>query len=134
MNKKLAIIVIVAVFLIGAIFGYEAASRKYEYKIQISSEYVDSGFAKNSVDLLNLLRTNDTTKAIDNLEMNLDWDLINLSYSMSNASKSPLDPYFLKAIRVAKEYREKFPHKGENPSVDQDVSNTFLRVNTLTNK
>jgi len=55
MNKKLAIFLIIAAFLIGSIIGHQIASRKYEKIIQISSENVASGYANNSVWLLNVL-------------------------------------------------------------------------------
>jgi hypothetical protein len=134
MNKKLAIFLIIAAFLIGSIISYKTTSRKYENEIQISSENENAAYAQNSVYLLNFLRTNNSAKAIENLEMNLDWDLFGLNYSMSNAPKSPLDPYFLKDIQIAKEYRDQFPHKSDSPSLDGEISNIFLRVNTLTNK
>ncbi|HZL78580.1 MAG TPA: hypothetical protein VFC17_06980 [Candidatus Limnocylindrales bacterium] len=134
MNKKLAIFLIIAAFLIGSIIGHQIASRKYEKIIQISSENVASGYANNSVWLLNVLRTNNTAKAIENLEMNLDWELIDLNYSMSNAPASPLNPYFYKSIQRAKEYRSQFPYKSDSRLEDEAVSNIFLHVNALTNK
>jgi hypothetical protein len=133
-NKKLAIVLTITAFLIGAITGYRAASRKYEKDFLRSSKAEDSGYVQNRVYLLNLLRTNNTAKVIENLEMNLDWELISLGHYMSNAPKSPLDPYILKQIREAKQYREKFPHKGDNLGVDQNVSNVFSLVSSPTNK
>jgi hypothetical protein len=134
MSRKLAIVLIVGSFLLGAIISHKIASRKYENAMQISSENVASGFARNSIWLLNVLRTNNTAKAISNLEMNLDWDLIGLNYDMSNAPASPLDPYFLKAVRLAKEYRSQFPYKSDSRLEDEDVSNVFLRIDDSTNK
>jgi hypothetical protein len=134
MNKKLAIFLIIAAFLIGSIIGHQIASRKFEKILQISSENTASGYANNSIWLLNVLRTNNTAKAISNLEMNLDWDLIFLNMDMSNAPESPLNPYFQKAILKAKEYRSQFPYKSDNRLEDEDVSNVFLRINTSTNK
>jgi hypothetical protein len=134
MNKKLAIVLIVAAFLIGAISAYRATRQRYEKDFLLSSKAEDSGHVQNRVYLLNLLRTNNTAKAIENLEMNLDWELIFLGHYMSNAPKSPLDPYILKYIQEAKQYRENFPHKGQTVGIDQDVSNVFLLVSSLTNK
>jgi len=134
MSKKLAIILIIAMFFLGSIIGHQLATRKYEKILQVSSENVASGYAKNSIYLLNLLRTNNSAKAIENLEMNLDWELLGLSFSMSNAPRSPLDPYFLKTIQNAKEYRVQFPHKSESPSLDEELLNIFLHVNAPTNK
>ena len=125
---------IVAAFLIGGIIGHRIAIQKYENEMQIQNENASSGFADNSVYLLNLLRTNNTAKAIENLEMNLDWNLIFLNTDMSNAPVSPPNPYFPKAILKAKAYREKFPYKSGNHSEDEEVSNIFLRFNASTNK
>ncbi len=134
MNRKLAIVLVVAAFSIGAIVGYRMAIQKYEKAVQINNENVSSGFANNSVYLLSLLRTNNPSKAIENLEMNLDWDLIFLNMDMSNAPESPLNPYFPKTIQKAKTYREKFPYKSGNRSEDEEVSNIFLHFNVSTNK
>ena len=134
MNKKIAIALIIAAFLIGSIIGHQIASRKFEKILQVSSENTASGWANNSIWLLNVLRTNNTAKAISNLEMNLDWQLIDLNYSMSNAPASPLNPYFYKSIQRAKEYRSQFPYKSDSQLEDEGVSNILLHVNALTNK
>jgi uncharacterized membrane protein len=134
MNKKLAIFLIIAAFLVGSIIGHQIASRKYERAFQINDENINSGSANNSVYLLSLLRTNNTAKAIENLEMNLDWYLIFLNSAMSNAPKSPLDPYFPKPIRKAKEYRSQFPYKSDSRLEDEEVSNIFLHIDASTNK
>jgi hypothetical protein len=120
--------------LIGSIIDHQIASRKFEKILQVSSENTASGWADNSIWLLNVLRTNNTAKAISNLEMNLDWQLIDLNYSMSNAPASPLNPYFYKSIQRAKEYRSQFPYKSDSHLEDEGLSNILLHVISLTNK
>jgi hypothetical protein len=87
------------------------------------------------VNLLNLLRTNNTAKAIENLEGELDSDLVRLDQSMSNSPSSPIiDPFVLTFIQDAKKYRQHFPHSNCDTNVDQEISNLFLLVNSPTNK
>ena len=83
----------------------------------------------DDVYLLNLLRTNDSTKAVEYLERKLDGDLITLGNSISNA---PSLTFIGKNIQDAKEYRERFPSK--NGNANQEEMRVFLLLNSPTNR
>jgi hypothetical protein len=108
MNRKLAIVSIVAAFSIGGIIGHRIANQKYENEFQIRDENQISGHVSKSVYLLNLLRTNDVNKATGQLEDELDWSLIFLNIAMSNAPESPLNSYFPKSVEKAKHIVKNF--------------------------
>jgi hypothetical protein len=118
---------------IGVAIGFVIGARWSNRASSIVVKTENSLSVGDDVHLLNCLRTNDTTKAMEYLERKLDGDLITLGDSISNAPSSfIIDPFVWGSIRDAKEYRERFPSKNSN--ADKEISKVFLLLNSPTNR
>ena len=81
------------------------------------------------VALLNRIRLNNITNAVDVLETKLDISLGMLSFDFKDIPKTERVEV-LKTIQMAKDYRDKFPHENSHPDLSQAVSNAFSLVET----
>ena len=134
MSKRRAIVFITSAFLVGAMLGGWTGQLKHRKLMWLDSAANDANLIKFEVGLLKKLQTNNAAKAIETLETDLDWSLVGLGNAMSNCPNSLLDQTFLRFIKEAKEYREQFPRKSDSSKLDDEVSNTFLRVSAQTKK
>jgi hypothetical protein len=134
MNKKLAIILIIIAFLIGAGGGF--FSTNYFWLNFMGKFYSTSLAAQTGIDvhLLNSLRSNNVTNAIDLLEIELDGSVVGLGTYLRDIPESRRDSTQMKILGRAKEYRSKFPHESSSSLGDQMISNAFLLVDVQTNK
>jgi hypothetical protein len=132
MNKRFVLWMACSLW-IGVAIGIVIGARWSHRTSSIVVKTENSLSVGDDVYQLNLLRTNDTTKAIEYLERKLDGDLITLDDSISNAPSSfIIDSFVWKSIQDAKEYRERFPSK--NSKADQEISKVFLLLNSPTNR
>lgn len=129
MSKKLAIVLIVVAFLVGAIGG--AVGTNYFWKRFMNTFYSTSLAAQTGMDvsLLKQLRANNVTNAIDLLEIELDGSVVGLGVYLRDIPESRRDPTHLEILSQAKGYRSKFPHQSSSPLGDQMISNAFSLVN-----
>ena len=86
------------------------------------------------VAVLNRIRSNNVTNAIDLLELELDSSVETLGLYLKDTPKSQLDADQLKALRRIKDYRDKFPHTNEYPELNRLISNTLSLADVETNK
>jgi len=133
MNKKLAIILIVAAFLIGVIGGGWSVGYFYNH-FALRFAYI-SAAAKTVTDVsvLNQLQANNVTNAVRQLDTELDGSLMSLWFFRKDIASSDRD-MALKTLRKAKEYRTKFPHKSGYAEIDQTVSNALSLVDVPAGK
>ena len=138
MNKKLAIILIGIAFLVGAMGGNWKAKRSLNQtthqKIVTPIIALELGEIGHGVSMLNQIRANNITGAIDQLENNLDGSLAVLIGSQTFDMPQSQREQSLKAFQIAKEYRDKFPYTNEDAEISQTISNEFLLVDVKTNK
>jgi uncharacterized protein YneF (UPF0154 family) len=134
MSKKLAIILIVVAFLVGAIGG--GWSIGYFYNRLTTRLVCNTETARAVMDMaaLNRIRSNNVTNAIKLLETELDGSMITLGLYLKDIPKSQLDADQLKALRRIKDYRDKFPHTNEYPELNRIISNALLLADVETNK
>jgi hypothetical protein len=128
MTRTKGILLGIAAFAAGVVAGGA-------YTIRIADEFVaqmgemeadrdsmsSEGGVYMEVRLLENLRSGDNTKAIATLESQLDRNLISLGLVPEQRRKERT----LKALRVAKEYRERFPRATDHPQVDASVQRTL---------
>jgi len=132
MNKKIAIILIVAAFLIGVVGGgwrvNHFLNRTTHQKIETSIIALELGEVGNNVAILTQIRSNNLTNGIDRLESNLDGSLLVLigsqTFDMPQFQREQLQ----NAFRIAKDYRNKFPHENEQPEVSRAITKAFSLV------
>lgn len=118
----------IAVFAAGVFVGGGVTARfADEFIAQLGEMEAESnsisseGGVYMGVRLLNILRSGDNTKAIAVLENQLDGNLISLGAMPEQRRKERT----LKALRLAKEYRERFPRATHDPEVDASVQRTL---------
>src|SRR5882724_8989670 len=134
MNKKLAIVLIVVAFVIGAIGGAWAMRIFYNsFMLRFASSGETSKIV-NDVTALTWIRKNDVTNAVEFLENDLDSSLMYFSILVNDVPKSKIDPKDLKSLRMAKSYRDKFPYTNEDVEISQTISKRFLLLDVKTNK
>jgi len=134
MNKKLAIVLIVVAFVIGAIGGAWAMRIFYNsFMLRFASSGETSKIV-NDVTALTWIRKNDVTNAVEFLENDLDSSLMYFSILVNDVPKSKIDPQDLKSLRMAKSYRDKFPYTNEDVEISQTISKRFLLLDVKTNK
>ena len=130
MNKKLAIILIVTAFVVGAIGGGWSVGYIFN---DITMRLIYTSETKNAatdVALLNRIRSNNVTNAVDVLETDLDGSVGMLGLYLKNIPKTERVEV-LKTLQMVKEYRDKFPHSNDYyPEINQVDSNAFLLVET----
>jgi hypothetical protein len=130
MNKKLAIILIVTAFVVGAIGGGWSVGYIFN---DITMRLIYTSETKNAatdVALLNRIRSNNVTNAVDVLETDLDGSVGMLGLYLKNIPKTERVEV-LKTLQRVKEYRDKFPHSNDYyPEINQVDSNAFLLVET----
>lgn len=80
-----------------------------------------------AVSALTLLRANNTTGAVEYLEMNLDGGLIILGAFVGDASEPPNNALAsaLKSIEMARNYRAKYLRTNSSPEIAKQVAKTF---------
>jgi hypothetical protein len=129
MNKALAISLIFAAFIIGAIGGAWCITYCWHYLSIGLITRSSAAEASADVKILEQLRADNVTNSIAALETRLDGSIGELGLYMNKISKADRDPQALKALQMAKEYREKYPHPHTDyPEIDQMVSNAFSLV------
>jgi hypothetical protein len=130
MSKKLAIPLIVAAFIIGVIGGGWYVAHAYNH---FTSNLICNNAGAEiggEVHVLDLLRKNDITNAVDLMEVNLNGSLETLGLFITTDPKEEIDSNTVKMLRIGKAYRDKYPFNSDDPSVDQIVSNALLQVAT----
>jgi hypothetical protein len=125
MSKKLAITLILTAFVVGAIGGGWSIANMSKRLVYLQ----ETDEAATDVALLNRIRSNNITNAVDMLETKLDISLAMLSSDFKDIPKTQRVEV-LKTIQMAKDYRDKFPHKNSYPDLNQAVSNAFSLVET----
>jgi hypothetical protein len=86
------------------------------------------------VGILNRIRSNNVTNAIELLEIEVDGSVETLGLWLNEMPKLRLDADQLKALRKVKDYRDKFPHTNEYPELNRIISNTLSLADVKTNK
>jgi cobalamin-dependent methionine synthase I len=127
MDKKLAVSLIVAAFLVGAVGAGVTVGYSYNrmaLRLVCLSETAKAGM---DVGVLNQLQANNITNAIRLLDTELDGSLVTLWFFRDDIRPSDRD-ITLGTLRKAKEYRAKFPHQGDSSTIDETVSNAFSLV------
>jgi uncharacterized protein YneF (UPF0154 family) len=145
MNKILAVILIVVAFIIGAVVAggsvrYFFVQRQvtlnkildYQFECQpeISTSLV-------SIQALKKIRSNETSNsnAVEYLEYQLDCAVAGLGQYIGHHPLSDRDsfPATMVTLRLAKNYREQFPHTNQDVSIQKDIEQAFSLVNHLPN-
>jgi hypothetical protein len=128
MTRTKAILLGIAAFAAGVVAGGGVTARfADEFLAQIGQMEADRNFISSEagvymeVGLLKNLRSGDNTKAIAMLESELDRNLISLGVMPEQRRTERT----LNALRVAKEYRGRFPRATDHPQVDASVQRTL---------
>jgi hypothetical protein len=129
MSKKLAITLIVTAFVVGAIGGGWSVGYIFNHitmRLIYMSETANAG---TDVALLNRIRSNNVTNAVDVLETKLDTSVGMLGFYFKDIPESERVEVS-KTLQEVKAYRDKFPHTNDYPEINQAISNAFLLVET----
>jgi hypothetical protein len=129
MNKKLAITLIVAAFIVGTIGGGWSVAYVLNHITMRLFYATDADDAVTDVALLNRVRSNNVTDVVDVLETRLDGSVAKLGFYFKDIPESERAEV-LKTLHRVKEYRDKFPHTNDVPEINQAVSNAFLLIET----
>jgi hypothetical protein len=99
-------------FFVGRFQGGQAVSSFVESSIINAGAAVD---AQQAVRALTWLKEGKTTNGFDVLELRLDHSLLTLSHAKE------LTPDMRDAIRIAREYRTKYPWNGTTPELKSQI-------------
>ncbi len=125
------IISVIGIFIFGAIIGGAIAA--YGASYFLGSFFSDGSnlstivAIKEKVFILSNLHEGKTEKAIEALEIALDHDLIRFSAGIHSSEHLKKD--IKKALRVAKDYRSKFPRATNHPESDKAVTSALAEAN-----
>jgi uncharacterized protein YneF (UPF0154 family) len=141
MNKKVAIVLIVVAFIVGAIaaggsVGYFFARRfvimnkflnyQFECQPEISTSLV-------SIHALQRFRSDETSNsnAVEYLELQLDYSVVGIGKYIEHHSLSESNsfPAMVPVLRLAKRYREQFPHTNQDVLIQKKIEQVFSLVN-----
>jgi hypothetical protein len=123
---------IIGIFILGAIIGGAIG----EYR---ASRFLGSFFSngsqlstivaiKEKVFILSKLRDRKMEKAIETLKMALDLDLDLMHFSADIHGSENIKKEIKKALKVAKDYRSKFPRATNHSELDKAVSEALAHA------
>jgi hypothetical protein len=127
MSKQTAIVSIVA-FLVGAVAGgwsVAAFYGRFTNRLTVVSLTAECG---TTVHTLSLLRSGDTTNAVESLELKLDGDLIGLGGFLT-PDQLKRDPTVKQILQMTRDYRGKYPRQSDSGEVAQGVARAFTLLN-----
>lgn len=123
------VIAMACIFIFGSGFGYMKAKTHFD-EYFTSALYASSAVElKGRITLLKLLKNGNYVKAQKRLEALADVDLNTLTLYVNNPPSKP-DNEVIEAIRIAKEYRKKYPGHQVNPALKNSVKKTLDFVNS----
>ena len=130
MSKKLAAVFILAAFLIGICGGSIGANYIWGNFLNRFGATAQLAQAGRCVATLNRLRTNHVAEAIELAEMELDDILLGFgTYAGRNPGWHP-DSSQRNMLRMAREYRAKYPRQSHYPEIDRTVSKVLGMADT----
>ena len=131
MKKHILIGIVVAAFIMGAVFGVHLSMKFYssfDDKTVYNEAIVNARFALNT---LYHLRDNKTLDAIERQERFLDSQLLSFTY-YNSVSIDERDEGIIRTIEAVREYRSEYPRKTDSPDIDKAVQR-ILSSNFITN-
>ena len=141
MNKKIAIVLIVAAFIVGAVAAGGSVRYFFVRQLVVMNKILDYQFECHpeistslvSIPALKMLRSGDksSSNTVEYLELQLDYSVAGIEKYIEHHSLSESNsfPAILKVLRSAKRYREQFPHTNQNASVQKDIEQAFFLAN-----
>ncbi len=125
MSKKFAVIFILAAFLIGVWGGSIGANHiwgKFFNRFAATGQLTQAGLC---LPTLNRLRTNHVADAIELVENELDGALIGFGTYVDHDPHWHPDSTQRNILRMAREYRARYPRRSLHPEIDRAVSKTL---------
>jgi hypothetical protein len=145
MNKKIAIVLIVAAFIVGAVAAGGSVRYFFVRQLVVMNKILDYQFECQpeistslvSISALKKLRSDETSNsnAVEYLEYQLDCAVFGLGRYVGHLplSESERDPRSatMSVLRTAKKYREQFPHTNQDVLIQKEIERAFSLVNDL---
>ena len=141
MNKKLAIVLIVVSFIVGVVAAGGSVGYFFARRLVIMNKILDYQFECQpeintslvSIHALKRIRSNEASNsnAVEYLELQLDYSVAGIEKYVEHHSLSESNsfPATIRVLRLAKNYREQFPHTNQDVSVQKDIEQAFSLVN-----
>jgi len=141
MNKKLAIVLIVVAFIVGAIAAGGSVGYFFVRRLVITNKILDYQFecqpeisaSLMSIHTLKRIRSDETSNsnAVEYLELQLDYSVAGIEKYVEHHSLSESNsfPAMMPALRLAKRYREQFPHTNQDVLIQKEIEQAFSLVN-----
>jgi len=126
-KKSVAVVVIIASFILGAFVGGYALST-FSSTFALQSFYNSAAAHTNmTLAILDRLRNNKVKDAIELLETSLDGDIITFKgYVQLPTGRK--DKNISRVIQRAKDYRSEYPRTTDHPDIDNAVKQIFTAV------
>jgi uncharacterized protein YneF (UPF0154 family) len=140
MSKKIAIILIVAAFIVGAVAAGSSVRYFFVQRQVTLNKILDYQFECQpeistslvSIPALKMLRSGDksSSNTVEYLELQLDYSVAGIEKYVENHSLSESNsfPAMIVVLRLAKNYREQFPHTNQDVSVQKNIDQAFSLV------
>ncbi len=125
MSKTRALLFALAALIIGGVAGGWGVSKfwgRFTGDLSASSMAAE---ASTTVRILERLRDSNTTGAVESLEIKLDGALIGLGAFIPEIPESRRDPMYIRAVEIARDYRDKFPRTNDSPEISDGVARAF---------
>jgi hypothetical protein len=117
---NLVLVALALGFLTGAWFIRHFSERTERY-LEMARQEDRADIALRA---LNHLRAS-STNAVPFLEIQLDDATVSLGHLLAEMPASERDQTALLMLGKARDYRAKFPHKSEQPGLDEEIAHTF---------
>ena len=141
MNIQHAIILIVVAFIVGAVAAGVSVRHLFVQRQATLNKILDYQFECQpeintslvSIHALKRIRSNEASNsnAVEYLELQLDYSVAGIEKYVEHHSLSESNsfPATIRVLRLAKYYREQFPHTNQDVSVQKDIEQAFSLVN-----
>jgi hypothetical protein len=122
-------VMVIGIFLIGKKVGSHNTSEKLDKLFFESFISLVATDVKGKVELLELIKSGNCTKAHERIESYLDIGLADIAVYVNMRPIKP-DSNVIEAISLAKKYREKYPGHRVNNVIENSVNKTLDYVKT----
>jgi len=125
MKKSRLIFLVSGTFLLGIIIGAVVAGFLCVHFMNRFASLAAGSAATMDVATLQRIRTGDTNRAIELVEINLDGDIVMLGSYLGDVSPSRRDPALVGVLQQARDYRTKHPRKANSPEEEILMTRAF---------
>ena len=125
MSKSRALLLAAVAFVLGLVVAGGIAALILKHLSERLVAYSSAAEITWCVGTLDRIRSGDTNRAINLLELKLDGGIVGVGMALESISPSQRDTTLVKTLQAADKYRTKYPRKTEDPEIDAIVARSL---------